>query len=88
MQRYTVTITGKVQGVLFRDTARQVANRLSLTGFARNEPNGSVYIEVEGNETALQAFLEWCWQGSAHSQVASVEYTQHPTAGYTDFVIR
>ena len=85
MQRYKITVTGKVQGVFFRQTAKEVADRLSLTGFARNEPDGSVHIEVEGEKAALQDFLEWCRKGPKAATVSAVRYTEGPIAGFIGF---
>ena len=88
MHRYKITVTGKVQGVFFRDTARQVATRLGLRGFARNEPDGSVYIEVEGEELALQEFLKWCPEGSQYAEVQSVIHSEDEAIGHHGFEIR
>lgn len=88
MKRYIIRATGKVQGVFFRDTARQVATRLGLAGFARNEPDGSVHIEVEGEESALREFLKWCPEGSQYSEVENVEHSEHEVVGHQGFDIR
>jgi acylphosphatase len=88
MKRYVIKVTGKVQGVFFRDTARQVATRLGLTGFAHNEPDGSVHIEVEGDESKLQAFVQWCRTGSPYARVETVEYSPKEVAGHIGFDIR
>jgi acylphosphatase len=88
MKHYAITVTGKVQGVYFRDTARRVATKLHLSGFARNEADGSVYIEVEGDEPTLQEFLLWCREGSRNASVDNVRHTEHPPAGHTGFDIR
>jgi len=88
MKRYVITITGKVQGVFYRDTAREAATHLGLTGFARNEPDGSVYIEVEGEESALQEFLKWCPEGSQFSEVENVEYDEREAIGHRGLEIK
>jgi acylphosphatase len=87
MQHHKVIVTGKVQGVYFRDTARREANKLGLSGFARNEPDGSVYIEVEGPTDQLQQFLAWCHEGSRQAEVESVIHTQHSPIGHVEFQI-
>ena len=58
MKHLKISITGRVQGVFFRDSARMEANRLGVAGFARNEPDGSVYIEAEGEKDALDEFFK------------------------------
>ena len=74
IRRLTVHIFGKVQGVVFRSTAADEARRLGLTGFVRNEANGSVYLEGESEEKALQEFLTWCRHGPKWAQVERIEF--------------
>jgi acylphosphatase len=66
-------VHGDVQGVGFRDAARWAAEKFSVTGFAMNVPDGVVYIEAEGEETALKGFLAWCKKGPATARVSSIE---------------
>lgn len=80
-----IWITGKVQGVSFRSTAKRHADKLGLQGFARNEPDGSVYIEAEGPEENLQEFLKWCQEGSPLAKVKSVESAAHDPKGHSGF---
>ena len=78
---------GRVQGVFFRQTTRERARKLELTGFARNEPDGSVYIEVEGAEENLQTFLEFCKRGPFLARVKSVEIIEGSLKNFSDFHI-
>jgi acylphosphatase len=73
MKHLNIRVTGRVQGVFFRASAREVATKLQLRGFVRNEPDGSVYIEAEGPEEALKEFVAWCRQGPPHAVVTNVE---------------
>ena len=66
MQHLNIRISGKVQGVFYRASAVKEAERLNIKGFARNEPDDSVYIEAEGDEDALESFLSWCAKGPPH----------------------
>src|SRR3989338_1966521 len=59
MKRLVVKVAGRVQGVLFRHSARTHAEKLGLTGFVKNEPDGSVAIVAEGEDAALNEFLAW-----------------------------
>jgi acylphosphatase len=88
MKQYQINIRGKVQGVWFRESARQQAVQLKLHGFARNETNGSVYIEVEGDGSALEAFLAWCRKGPRGAVVEGVSYNEHSPTGYKSFEVR
>lgn len=55
--RYAVHFTGRVQGVGFRATARQLSVSHPVTGWVRNEPDGSVSLEVQGSDAAVEAYL-------------------------------
>lgn len=73
-KRLNIKIYGRVQGVFFRHSAKLKAGDLKLFGLARNEPEGSLYIEVEGKEENLQKFLKWCRQGPPLAQVEKIEF--------------
>lgn len=79
MIHYTITVTGKVQGVFFRKYTKEEADRLGLKGIVRNEPGGSVYIEAEGSKEQLDKFIAWCHKGSPSSRVDKVD-----AAGWRD----
>ena len=58
--------------MFFRASTRQKAQELGLTGWVRNEPDGSVLAEAEGTAEALQTFIEWCKEGPTHANVNHV----------------
>lgn len=70
--RWRVQVFGKVQGVFFRKYAQMTAQSLGLGGFVRNEPDGSVLAEVEGDEDALEKFVQWAHHGSPAARVERV----------------
>ncbi len=80
-------IYGRVQGVGFRYYAQKKAEELHLKGFVKNRPDGSVYIEAEGNSDNLEAFVLWCEMGPSWARVSKVEKQQIPLQGYTGFEI-
>ena len=88
IKHFNITITGKVQGVFFRVNAEAEAKKLGVFGFARNEPNGDVYIEAEANDDHLAHFLEWCNKGPEKARVERVLVEEAEPAGYTSFEIR
>jgi acylphosphatase len=89
VQQVTITIHGRVQGVGFRETARKLAKKLKITGFARNEPDGSVYIRAKGYGDALEEFLAWCEKGPRSARVTKMEhYFVDPHDVFDDFVVR
>jgi len=69
-----INVYGLVQGVFFRYTTRKVARRLGLTGYVKNMPDGSVYIEAEGPEDKLNELLEFAKKGPKHAQVEKADY--------------
>lgn len=73
MDLLKVKIYGRVQGVGFRYAAKREADKLGLTGFARNEDGGVVVIEAQGEEDALKKFLGWCHKGPWFAKVDKVE---------------
>ncbi len=87
MIHYQIRVRGKVQGVFFRASTRDVALGLNLRGFVRNEPDGSVYIEAEGPESALQQLLAWCRQGPPRARVTAVTHTVAPVRGLDIFSV-
>lgn len=84
-----VKIFGAVQGVFFRHSARIKFEELNLKGFARNENDGSVYLEAEGEEGALNKLLEWCKKGPPLARVERVEFSwAEPTGKFSEFEIK
>lgn len=69
-----ISVSGKVQGVWFRKHTEIEANRLGLYGYVKNCSDGSVFIEVKGNEAAVKQLLNWCSLGSPKSKVLDVKH--------------
>lgn len=83
-----VIIEGRVQGVYYRASARDVAEELRLGGWVRNTADGQVECKVTGSEAQLQAFVEWCRRGPAQAQVSNVTVKFCPEEHFSDFEIR
>ncbi|ROR35081.1 acylphosphatase [Inmirania thermothiophila] len=81
-------VTGRVQGVFFRATAREEAQRLGITGYARNLPDGSVEVLACGPEEALAAFRDWLRRGPPTAQVHEVRCEEAPVTPPAQFRIR
>ena len=81
-------VTGRVQGVSFRMYAEQRAAELGVTGWVRNEPDGSVAVQAEGDEAAVDAFVDWCRRGPPYARVQRVEADPVPVTGATSFRVR
>lgn len=80
-------VSGKVQGVWYRDTTRRKAQSLSLTGHAVNLPDGTVEVVSCGEESQVKALQEWLWEGSQYSSVTSVVCEQIEAGPYNQFSI-
>jgi acylphosphatase len=72
-QRLSARVTGRVQGVGFRHFTRTTAQRHGLTGWVRNEPDGSVRLEAEGPRADLETLLDAVHDGPRPARVESVE---------------
>jgi acylphosphatase len=83
----TIKITGKVQGVFFRASTKEKADELGLTGLVRNERDGSVSIEAEGEEDILSNFIFWCHRGPRLAKVEQCEIEEGEIKGFADFSI-
>ena len=87
--RAQVRVTGRVQGVFFRQATRETAERLGLSGWVRNLPDGSVEALFEGERLLVEEAVAWCRQGPPRAAVDSVavEWLDGP-AETGSFVIR
>jgi acylphosphatase len=74
-------VFGKVQGVYFRHSTRLEAHRLGLRGSARNLPDGSVEVFVQGAVAAVEELREWLHRGPAQARVDEVRETAPESAG-------
>jgi acylphosphatase len=71
MAKIRVLITGKVQGVFFRQSASREAKKLNISGWIKNLPDGSVLSEAIGPENLLSDFIFWCKKGPQRAEVTN-----------------
>jgi acylphosphatase len=88
MKHLAIRVSGKVQGVFFRANTKTQADNFGLKGFVRNEPDGSVYIEAEGEDLQLQNFVAWCKTGPRFAKVESCEVDEGELKNFSDFIIQ
>ncbi|MBD3247857.1 acylphosphatase [Candidatus Falkowbacteria bacterium] len=88
MKHLNITLKGKVQGVFFRVSAREKARQLGLNGFCRNEADGSLYLEAEGDDEALAEFIKWCRVGPPAARVDKLEKEEVELKDYDEFQIK
>lgn len=82
-----LSISGKVQGVFYRATARDVAERLGLTGWVRNTREGGVEARVSGSSQQIEAFVDWCRKGPPKAVVTKVSVEPVPDELFTEFKV-
>ena len=85
MKHLDIRVRGLVQGVWFRASTREEAHRLRLGGTVRNEPDGSVFIEAEGEAAPLDEFVAWCRVGPPAADVEDLEITEGAVQGLDEF---
>ena len=86
-QTISITVSGKVQGVFYRQSAKERARELGLTGQVTNLRDGNVQIAATGTTEQLAAFTDWCKKGPPRAVVAGVEIIEIPLKQFEDFTI-
>ena len=87
MKHFNITIFGNVQGVGYRYSAMKMARAYDISGFVRNQANGSVYMEAEGNEANMALFLDWCGKGPGFGRVERIIKVESGFRGFQEFSI-
>ena len=85
--RRRAVVSGRVQGVWYRDTARREAERLGISGSATNLRDGTVQLEVEGPTSSVDAFLTWAAEGPPHAHVTAIQVEDLDPQGQAGFVV-
>ncbi|QBI20177.1 acylphosphatase [Egibacter rhizosphaerae] len=89
MRRVHVTIAGKVQGVFFRASLDDEAQRRQVTGWVRNTPDGQVEAELQGPDLAVEEVLAFCREGPPAASVEHVETAElDPDPRLTGFTVQ
>jgi acylphosphatase len=86
--RYRVLVSGRVQGVFFRDTCQRTALAHGVSGWVRNLPDGQVEAVFEGRAEDVDRLVAWARHGPARAVVAHVAVQAEPPEGLTTFMIR
>lgn len=86
-QTISITVTGLVQGVYYRQSTREKALELGVSGMVKNLPNGNVHILATGTAEQLNELVHWCKQGPPRAQVKSVDVEDVDRQVFMTFVI-
>jgi len=87
MRTVSITVSGRVQGVFFRQTSKEKALELGITGEVSNLPNGNVYIIATGDPVKVDEFISWCRQGPPRAAVSGVEIAELSTRSFDQFKV-
>lgn len=80
-------IKGKVQGVFYRASAKDVAEQLCINGWIRNTKEGDVEVMASGDEDRIKEFIEWCKKGPRKADVIKVMITEKEAEIFDGFKI-
>ena len=82
-----IVIKGMVQGVYFRQSAKEQAMALGIKGTVKNSEDGSVNIIATGDHGHLQLLIDWCCKGPKQARVTGVHVEKIPLKSFEDFSI-
>jgi acylphosphatase len=85
--RRRVVVSGRVQGVFFRDACRREATAAGVAGWVRNRADGRVEAVFEGAPAAVERLVAWCRSGSPRAAVDAVEVHDEPPEGARGFAV-
>lgn len=88
LNRVRVVVSGRVQGVFFRQSTMEEARARGLAGWVRNRDDGRVEAVFEGPEEALREMVRWCRSGTPWASVRDVDVTPESPEGLDGFEIR
>ncbi|MGH9209649.1 MAG: acylphosphatase [Acidimicrobiales bacterium] len=86
--RYRVTVSGRVQGVWYRESCRREARAAEVAGWVRNNPDGTVEAVLEGDTAAVERVVRWMRDGPRHAVVTGVEVRAEAPEGEQTFAVR
>lgn len=86
--RAHVFISGRVQGVFFRASTRDQAQKRDVDGWVKNLDDGRVEAVFEGDPETVQSMIEWCHEGSPAAEVTDVSVSKEEPKGLEGFKIR
>lgn len=84
---YSIIISGRVQGVYYRQSTKETAQELGITGTVKNLPNGNVQITATGTTEQLHQLIAWCKQGPPRARVSSVQVEEIAPHAFFGFSI-
>ncbi len=87
MKALKIIISGRVQGVFFRASTKAVADQMGIKGLVKNQKDGTVYVEAEGDENIMNDFMEWCKYGPDDARVDDIDVEEIEVKNYRNFEV-
>jgi acylphosphatase len=88
METVHLLISGKVQGVFFRDSSKKMAQTLNITGWIKNRDDQKVEAMISGEEKNLDIFVDWCKSGTERAEVKEVIVSKKEQTFFKKFDIK
>ena len=89
IKRVILIVSGRVQGVFYRDSTMRRARELGLAGFVQNQPDGTVLIEAQGPREVLKSLIKWAHDGPPAAVVNEIKVSYvAPKTDLTGFEVR
>ena len=82
-----IIVSGRVQGVFFRDNTRRKATELGLCGYAKNLPDGTVEVVAEGDETKIKELIEFIKKGPGIAKITNIEIKRKEPENFKSFEV-
>lgn len=87
LKTVSITVSGKVQGVFYRQSTKEIAAVLNIKGEVRNMPDGTVSIIAAGSTDKIEQLIQWCKQGPPEANVINVATEELPFKTFDKFSI-
>jgi acylphosphatase len=87
MKTVHILISGRVQGVFFRESSRKLAEELHITGWIRNTPDEKVEALVTGEAGPVQRFVDWCRSGPEKARVEEIQVSGREETSFEKFEV-
>jgi acylphosphatase len=87
LQTISIIVSGKVQGVYYRQSTQKKALQLTITGTVKNLPDGTVSIVATGTSENLAILTDWCKQGPLRAKVVEIQVKPQPLLPFDTFSI-
>lgn len=87
MKTVHLLISGKVQGVFFRESARKLAEKINIKGWVKNRTDEKVEAMISGEESDVNDFINWCHTGSERAEVTDVLVSEESATSFEKFKV-